>query len=1030
MNRTYVAKLSLLVGAIVAALLLTLYRPSPEGLLPFGVGQAEVRAAPGTAMASAKASYNLTALKVINVTLVRIRDNYVDPTRIDPKGMLLAALDSVQRNVAEVLVEPQTDKNQVQVQVNDRTQTFSISDVDSPWRLSTKLKEIFRFVQAHMNDGSDLAEIEYAAVNGMLGTLDPHSVLLDPESAREMDISTSGKFGGIGIVIGMRKGNLTVINLISKSTPAARAGLKAGDHIVKINGEVTENLTLNEAMNRLRGDPNTKVLVTVQRSGMPSAVDFPITRDVIRKSSVEGRLLKGNVGYLRIDQFSQDTSRDLNAKVTELKHQGARAWVLDLRGNPGGLLEQAIRVTDLFVDSGTIVTTVGYAGKQREEKRAQPAGGESAAPLAVLVNGGSASASEIVAGALKNLNRAVVFGRTTFGKGSVQVLFDNDDGSKLKLTIAQYLTPGDLSIQSVGILPDIELIPVRVPDAIKDYRDALVLRGKSHLMREADLDAHLTSKNARQGDRPQDSLRYLYVRPKGARLPDDDDESNDLDGGPQDPADIPADDEQFVEDYEIQLVRDFVAQAAGGRRTEVLAQSRAFVQKRRTEEEAKITGALSKLQIDWAPGAKGAAPRLAATITSDKNQNVVAAGDVIAITGTVQNSGEGPAYRVHAHAKSDDFAFEDTELVFGRIDPGQSRSYTTYVKLPKDAVSRMNEVVWEFSEEHGAPVAAAPSKIAIEGQARPQFAYTYQLIDEGGNGDGLLQAGESLKLHVTVKNSGLGKSYRTTSMLKNSSGDGVVVNKGRYEIDEILPGASKTMDFTFDLKKGFPGDALFLELTVYDTTLREVVNEKLRFPVTAASAGPQAQTGLVKVTAKAGARISEGADANAASIGTAKKGAILRVTGKQGLWTRVEVSPGRPGFVDSSLVQPASGEPSASAFETTWQVTPPTVTVDPAPLETSSDRWKLSGAAVDDHHVEDVYVIVSNRDAKIDGKKVFYRSNRGTKSATRMDFSTEIPVWPGNNLVTVVARENNQVKTLKTVYVYRAKKQIAADSTQ
>jgi len=215
--------------AACAAMVLTVTRPSPEGIISFGLGEREVRAAPGQTAAAAS-KHNLTALDVFNVTLVRVRDAYVDPTRIDPKKMLYSALDSVQFNIPEVLIEALPERDEVVVVVNDRKQRFSTREVDSPWRLSSKLKKIFRFIEAHMNRGADLAQVEYAAVNGMLGTLDPHSVLLDPETAREMDVSTSGKFGGLGIVIRMIKRKLMIIRPM-KGTPAARAGLKRGDHI-------------------------------------------------------------------------------------------------------------------------------------------------------------------------------------------------------------------------------------------------------------------------------------------------------------------------------------------------------------------------------------------------------------------------------------------------------------------------------------------------------------------------------------------------------------------------------------------------------------------------------------------------------------------------------------------------------------------------------------------------------------------------------------------------------------------------------
>src|SRR5256885_16190477 len=269
--------LAMVVAAGLFALVLTVVRQSPEGVVPVGVGTQEVRAAPGKPVVQ---RHDLSALKIFNMTLVRIKDRYVDPSRVDPKKMLYAALDSVQLNIPEVLVEPDPARNKVKITVNDKPEVFETDDVDSPWRLAAKLKKIFRFIETNMNAGADLAKVEYAAVNGMLSTLDPHSILMDPEQARDMDVSTSGKFGGLGIVIRMIDRKLMVVKPI-KDTPASRKGIKAGDHIVRINQEPTENLTSNEAVDRMRGDPRTGVTLWIERKGDTNLIKFDLIRDII-----------------------------------------------------------------------------------------------------------------------------------------------------------------------------------------------------------------------------------------------------------------------------------------------------------------------------------------------------------------------------------------------------------------------------------------------------------------------------------------------------------------------------------------------------------------------------------------------------------------------------------------------------------------------------------------------------------------------------------------------------------------------------
>ena len=446
-----------LVGATGAlALVLTVIRQTPEGV-SLTVDIPEVRAAPGEAP-----HQDLSSLTIFNKTMMKVQSRYVDPTRIDPKKMLYAALDSVQLNIPEVLVEPDPTHDRVAVAVNDKREVFETDDVDAPWRLTMKLRKIFRFIEKNMNGGADLAKVEYAATNGMLSTLDPHSILMDPEQARDMDVSTSGKFGGLGIVIKLVNKKLMVIKPM-KDTPASRAGIKAGDHIVRINSETTENLTSNDAVDRMRGDPRTGVTLWIERKGTDGLMRFDLVRDVIRVSQVEHKLLDHGVGYIQVKQFSKGIASDVADAMKEMSARGATSWILDLRYNPGGLLDEAVQLSDLFVDTGTVVTTV--SGRERDPRRAERGFGDTTSSLAVLVNGGSASASEIVAGALKNLDRAVIIGRRTFGKGSVQELYDNEeDKTKLKLTIAQYLTPGDRSIQNLGIVPDILLERMYVPE--------------------------------------------------------------------------------------------------------------------------------------------------------------------------------------------------------------------------------------------------------------------------------------------------------------------------------------------------------------------------------------------------------------------------------------------------------------------------------------------------------------------------------------------------------------------------------------
>jgi carboxyl-terminal processing protease len=471
-----------------------------------------------------KAPHDLSSLRVFTKVILYVKDNYVDPKRVKPKEMMIAALEYVEKSVPDVLVEGNAETGKLALNVNGKQREFDISHVDSLWKMSFTLKDVFDFVSKNMRPIEDTRDIEYAAVNGMLSTLDPHSVLLRPELYREMKLSTKGEFGGLGFVIQMREGNLTVVKVLPK-TPAHRAGIQKDDQIKKISEESTVNMDLNEAVSKLRGPVDSKVTITVERKGWDKPHVMTLSRATISIESVQHKL-SSNVGYVRLKNFQGNTTRDLEAALADIRKQAEgkggtmKGLVLDLRGNPGGLLEQAIQVSDTFISSGVIVATVGLSDKLREEKRARPTEGEDAFPIAVLVNSGSASASEIVAGALKNLNRAVIIGRQTFGKGSVQVLYDFPDDSALKLTIAKYLTPGDVSIQEVGIVPDIQLVPTRVTEKSID------VFAPRRSMGEADLDQHFgnpdSDKIAKKREdvldreKPQESLKYLKVDEKPA----------------------------------------------------------------------------------------------------------------------------------------------------------------------------------------------------------------------------------------------------------------------------------------------------------------------------------------------------------------------------------------------------------------------------------------------------------------------------------------------------------------------------------
>ena len=323
--------------------------------------------------------------------------------------------------------------------------------------------DVLGLLQKEYVEERNSKDLIYGAINGMLETLDPHSAFMPPNAYKEMQEETRGRFEGLGIEISIKDGILAVVSPI-EDTPAFRAGILAGDQILKIEGELTKNLSLMESVKRLRGPRGTKVTITIMREGFTQPKDFTLIRDVIPVRSVRHELLEKNYGYIRVSQFQEKTASELDNHLKALEEESKgtlKGLILDLRNNPGGLLDQAVKVSDRFIESGLIVSVEGRKEDQKMKFYAHSQGTLSPYPLVVLINGGSASASEIVAGAIQDHGRGILLGTQTFGKGSVQTIFPLKDGAGLRLTTARYFTPNGRSIQAKGITPDITVRPLQ-----------------------------------------------------------------------------------------------------------------------------------------------------------------------------------------------------------------------------------------------------------------------------------------------------------------------------------------------------------------------------------------------------------------------------------------------------------------------------------------------------------------------------------------------------------------------------------------
>lgn len=768
--------------------------------------------------ASISGSYRLSALQNLGRTQAYVKEAYVDPERVDPAAMYRASLEAVERAVPEVVLrlegDPAAANQRLYVQVGHYRTQLTVKRITELGGLEDELQRVALILENHLEATEHPhQDIEYALINGALSTLDPHSVFLPPESAGKMEEDNEGEFGGLGITIQSHDGQLT-IEYPLEDTPAFRAGLQAGDKIMKIDGEGTLNMDLDEAVSKMRGPANSTVTLTVDRAGFSLPRDFTITREMIKPERAWGKLLEGNVGYVRLGSFHAQVATQLEEELSKLEREagpgGLRGLVLDMRENPGGFLHQAVQVADKFLSSGTIVSTVERNGNNRESKEARDSATDVRYPVAVLMSGNSASAAEIVAGALRNDERGVIVGERSFGKGSVQNLYPFSQAgvnSKLKLTVARYLTPGDFSIQNTGIPADIELqrSVVYPPREIAELNEMsgprVSLFYRDRVVREADLAGHLVNEET-AAPASQYQVRYLAPDP-------------DVDDAPR------TDRKDVTKDFEVLLARDVLLAARGARRAEVLRDAHSVVVAREKSESARIEEAFSALGIDWGDCANPATANVDLSLAVGSG-GVLVPGELTPITLSVTNRGAAPLCRLLATTKSGNDTLDGVEYYFGRVDPGKTRTYTVKVRAPDGYPSEDSSVDFALSDDDRTPLGSQSLLVSTRGHALPRYAWSTSFDDRGGgDGDGVLEVGETVVARVQVENLGEGEGGVASFSLRKGEGVGpaveIVRDRGSFEVKKLAPGARETGELSFRVLAAPESGALPMTFRVMET---------------------------------------------------------------------------------------------------------------------------------------------------------------------------------------------------------------------
>lgn len=564
-----------------------------------------------------------------------------------------------------------------------------------------------------------------------------------------------------------------------------------------------------------------------------------------------------------------------------------------------------------------------------------------------------------MAGALRNNDRAIVVGDTTFGKGSVQVLYEFPDSSALKLTVAQYLTPGDISIQGRGIRPDLRVMPVTID---KNNVDMFV---SNNVMREGDLAEALTNDaSSKEADDARLVRYYKKTDKKGEEAE------------PEDP-------DVFKEDFEIKLAQRLITAAGPDWTRPKMLKAIGKELDKVDEQEMTLIGAeFKRLSVAWAKGPSAKAPAYDLKITTSSPDGQVKAGEKVTITAAFTNKGTEPLYQVKAITEADYNVFNDREFIFGKVDPGKTATWSVEVQAPRDAPNREDFVRFVVSDNNNEIGKDQGASLRTASQDRPHFAFSYDVIDK--NGDGLMQADEDVTLKIWVENNGKTDSAETQIYLKNLSHEAIYLKNGRAKLNKIPAGKQEAAEFTFQIKKAPSDNMATLEVDVYDATYREFTQAKILIPFSGAAMSVAKASGTATVK-KADAKLHVAASAQADTVALANVGATLPVIGKSDGWVKVDVS-GRPAWIAAADVDQSAAASKLSGIRNMASFQAPLMTLTPAQMMTADGNIELSGLLNDPTGVKDYYVFVYGKNSAntmLQSRKVLYSKASGSRSRSR-----------------------------------------------
>ncbi len=932
-------------------------------------------------------TFEQSRFKTLSTVLFNVKNNYLDPDKILPGKMFSFALKNLEKTTPEIITTKKDNK--FILGIKDLRHSFDLDKINTILDLYKNLHKAFKLITLNLSD-IDHKQLEYNAIGGIMSTLDPHTSLLPPEIYREIKTGTRGSFNGIGIVLTKKDDFLTIISAIDE-TPAARAGIQTGDRIVKINGVSTVNICLNEAVNLLRGKPDTWVTLWISRENQPDLKRFRLKRTIIHVSSVNSKVINKKTGYVRITQFTKTTTKELQNHIKMLKEHKVETIILDLYNNPGGLLKEAKKSADLFLDNGIIFSTVSSNRQPENIQKALPENTIWKKRLIVLINEGSASAAEILAGSLRYNNRALIVGEKSFGKGSIQTVTENEDGSALKMTIAHYLSAGKYIIKSRGVNPH---IVVRMID-VKNKNSPLFSTKSAKVIKYEDKQ-NLQKFSPRA--RPWSFIKVVNQQISISPL-------NETNSSP---------------DSLIKVLIEFSKEFEGELNDKDKVVS--WFEKYNQRAMSTLFSLLGKNGIDWSLDTNTGKPIFDSSIQFKTGMSVIA-GEKLKGKVVLRNLGTAPFSRLRLLIKKNEDSTYN-EILIGKLFPGEKKeipfSYSVDISSPA--------TIWPFkikylAEKDGKIFLNKTSNfnIRILPAPKPDFKVHYHLMDNlGGNGDGLCQYGEKLRFRLMITNKGEGPGENTIINIIKNFKETIHFSKERFVFGRLLPGETRIQDLSFVVPPDFTDNFLKFTIQIRDEISERETSFKVVVPVHNLQSSPLNTTGYFKVKKKA--LIYNGMDKKSVGLGIARAGSIFLIRGIRGKWIKILLSPERTAFIlrssgkvntiiDDSLLKPH--------WEPVYQVISPEIDIiTELPLLTSKDKAKIRAVISHPLHLKDV--VVERVDEQGKYKKIAFIDGKQKK---KLQVEQMLQLEPGKNLIGITARASNKLeKSWNQYIIYKKQK--------